>query len=75
MSANEASSESKPITCGICGCACVEIRGRNALQQKRLVCPTCLADRMDQISGISSDQYGVAFAAELSEAEVSGSHP
>ena len=63
MSDNQASSEPKPITCGICGGACVEIRPRMVKGDRRLVCPTCLADRMDLIRQTADPDYGVAFAA------------
>ncbi len=61
---NESAPESKPITCGICGGATVTIRPRVPREGPRLVCPTCLADRMDQIREISDQMYGVCFAAE-----------
>ncbi len=62
---NEYAPDSKPITCGICGGATVTIRPRVPMEgEPRLVCPTCLADRIDQIRTISDQMYGVCFAAE-----------
>ena len=34
-------------SCGTCGCALVSIRGRHPGCANRIVCPTCLADRVD----------------------------
>lgn len=42
--------------CGICGGLLVEIRGRYPHTAKREVCPTCLAERMDQIRELSDRQ-------------------
>lgn len=55
--------EEKPMSCNICGGVMVEIRGRypeNHLRRDRtrIVCPTCLADRMDNIREIASPDYG-----------------
>lgn len=49
------------VSCGICGGEMVEIRGRypeNHLRRDRtrIVCPTCLAERMDQIREIASSR-------------------
>ena len=35
--------------CGMCGCRMVTIRGRYPGEDNRVVCPTCLADRMARI--------------------------
>ena len=48
--------------CGICGGFRVSIRGRIPKEASRVVCPTCLADCMDQIHQTSSPDYGKAFA-------------
>ena len=44
--------------CGVCGGQLVNIRGRYPRTEKREVCPTCLAERMDQIREVSSPDYG-----------------
>jgi hypothetical protein len=49
--------------CGICGGTQVLVRGRYPGQDKRAVCPRCLAERLDQIRDISSDGYGQCASA------------
>lgn len=51
-------------TCAICGWKLVEARGKYPGYPTRLVCPTCLASRMDDIWDISHPDYGKAFQAE-----------
>lgn len=46
--------------CGSCGGNTVEIRGRYPGHEKRIVCPTCLKERMESISDIASEHYGQA---------------
>jgi len=46
--------------CNACAGALVEIRGRYPRDIKRLVCPTCLADKMDDIRKIADKDYGIA---------------
>lgn len=53
------------MNCGICGGSMVEIRGRYPHTEKRKVCPTCLAERMDQIREVSSPDYGQAYNAVM----------
>lgn len=57
--------EDKPkrVGCGVCGGTMVQIRGRYPEQECRNVCPTCLAERMDQIREVSHPDYGVAYSA------------
>ena len=55
------------ITCGICGGNMVLVRGRFPKDDKREVCPTCLAERMDQIREVSSSDYGRAFETKSIE--------
>jgi len=53
--------------CQICGAKTVMIRGKHprmAGAEKREVCPTCLAERMDQIKDISDRDYGKAWQAK-----------
>lgn len=45
--------------CGACGLLKVAIRGRFPRDPERLVCATCLAERMDQIREISDPSYGI----------------
>ena len=47
-------------TCDQCGGAVVMIRGKYPGFEKRKVCPTCLQERMDQISEMSDPSYGKA---------------
>lgn len=47
-------------TCSICGGKMVYIRGRHPGNVKRIVCPTCLAERMDDVRFIISGDYGIA---------------
>ena len=49
--------------CGICGWHMVWIRGRFPHQDKRIVCPTCLAERMDTIREMAQKEYGYAYNA------------
>lgn len=46
--------------CGICGGKQVIIRGKYPNTPKRRVCPTCTYERLEQISEISSPDYGKA---------------
>jgi len=47
--------------CDICGGQMVWIRGRYPNQDGRHVCPTCLAERMDQIRELADPDYGRAY--------------
>ena len=49
------------ITCAVCAGQLVIIRGRTPQEEMREVCPTCLADRMDQIRQLTDPHYGQAF--------------
>lgn len=51
--------------CGICGSHLVEIRPQYPHGQRREVCPTCLADRMDLIRQYADPNYGKAYRSEL----------
>lgn len=44
--------------CLVCGGKMVEIRGRRSIDQRRVVCPTCISDRLEQINEISARTYG-----------------
>ena len=49
-------------SCGICGGQMVYIRGRYPHTEcKRLVCPTCAVERLEQIREIAAPDYGQAF--------------
>ncbi len=50
--------------CQMCGGQMVRIRGRFPTDDKRTVCPTCLADRLDNIREISSPEYGKSYSAQ-----------
>jgi hypothetical protein len=50
--------------CGVCGGRLVTVRPRTPRGPTRTVCPTCMADRLDQIHDISAWTYGLASAAE-----------
>jgi D-tyrosyl-tRNA(Tyr) deacylase len=64
--AHAKASAVKPLrTCGVCGNRLVEIRGRYPRDLERTVCPTCCAERLDQINHISSRDYGVAMQATV----------
>lgn len=47
--------------CGICGGLMVFVRGRHPGHGNRLICPTCLAEKMDNIREIADKDYGRAF--------------
>ena len=49
--------------CGICGGSMVSIRPNIPKGDRRIVCPTCLADRMDLIQETSDPEYGIVRAA------------
>lgn len=49
--------------CAICGGRIVEARGRHPGDAPRIVCPTCLADRLDMIREIAAPEYGRACSA------------
>ncbi len=59
--------EDKPVVienndrCGICGGEMVYIRGRYPNTDKRKVCPTCITERLEQISDLCSPEYGKAY--------------
>lgn len=54
--------------CGICGNRMTVIRGRHPRNHEREVCPTCCAERLDQINHISARHYGEAASAEITPA-------
>ena len=47
--------------CAVCGATMLFIRGRFPKEPEREVCPTCLAEKMEQIKEISNEDYGRAF--------------
>jgi len=57
-------------SCGCCGSQMVEIRGRYPYDTKRRVCPTCCAERLDQIREISDKNYGVASQERPTDATI-----
>ena len=50
--------------CPVCGGMTARIRGRHPGDAARVVCPLCLADRMNDINSLSSVDYGVASEAK-----------
>jgi hypothetical protein len=48
-------------SCGVCGGKMALIRGRYPHTDKRVVCPTCLCERMEQIREVADDNYGKAY--------------
>jgi hypothetical protein len=47
----------EPPDCSVCGGKLASIRGKRPNDKDRLVCPTCLAERMDRINSISGEAY------------------
>ena len=56
LAATTANTASLP--CPVCGSSMVYIRGRNLNSDKRLICPTCAVERLENISEIASPEYG-----------------
>jgi len=54
-------------SCPVCGASRVWVRGRHPHDEKRKVCPTCLAERMDQIREMSDSNYGRSYQAQNPE--------
>lgn len=50
-------------SCDICAGRMIFIRGRHPGTDNRLVCPTCLAERMDSIRDMTDPEYGKAYTA------------
>ena len=57
------------VSCGICGGKMVLIRGRYPNQVSRCVCPTCLAERMDNIREVADPDYGRAYTESKTESK------
>ena len=53
--------------CGLCGGKRVYIRGRHPGEDNRVVCPTCLAETLDDIHEKSSNGIGHAVAAAMNK--------
>jgi ssDNA-binding Zn-finger/Zn-ribbon topoisomerase 1 len=65
MNINDLKLIDKPFTgCPVCGGTLVSIRGRHPKGPKREVCPTCLADTLDDIHEISSKNYRIPCQVE-----------
>lgn len=54
----EASDMSELLCCNICGGKMVYIRGRHPGMDNRIVCPTCMAETLDDIKKSLRDDYG-----------------
>lgn len=59
----EASECSDLLCCDICGGKMVYIRGRHPGMDNRIVCPTCMAEMLDDIKSRLRDDYGKAYQA------------
>ena len=59
----EASDMTELLCCDICGGRMVYIRGRHPEMDNRLVCPTCIAETLDDIKSRLRDDYGRAYQA------------
>jgi len=59
----EASECSALLCCDSCGGRMVYIRGRHPGMDNRIVCPTCMAETLDDIKGRLRDDYGKAYQA------------
>ncbi len=62
-SGREASDLSALLCCDVCGGKMVYIRGRHPGMDNRIVCPTCMAETLDDIKGRLRDDYGRAYQA------------
>ena len=51
------------LCCEVCGGRMVYIRGRHPGRDNRIVCPTCMAETLDDIKGRLRDDYGRAYQA------------
>lgn len=51
--------------CGVCGGFLVKIRGKYPHTDMRVVCPTCLAEKMDLIKEYSDANYGKQLSSDL----------
>jgi len=60
---SDASECSDLLCCDICGGKMVYIRGRHPGMDNRIVCPTCMAETLDDIKGRLRDDYGKAYKA------------
>ena len=59
----EASDMTDLLCCDICGGRMVYIRGRHPGMDNREVCPTCMAETLDDIKSRLRDDYGRAYQA------------
>jgi len=59
----EASECSALLCCASCGGRMGYIRGRYPGMDNRIVCPTCMAETLDDINGRLRDDYGKAYQA------------
>lgn len=66
VATEEAKTDCAPLGllgCGVCGGKMVMIRSRWPGSEDRRVCPTCLAERMDDIRELTSADYAMACEA------------
>jgi len=57
------SAEFDLLSCDACGGRMVYIRGRHPGMDNRIVCPTCMAETLDDIKGRLRNDYGRACKA------------
>ena len=50
--------------CKVCGCKLAEIRGRHPGEKKRMVCPCCLKEKLEDLHDMSAPNYDTACKAE-----------
>jgi hypothetical protein len=51
------------LCCDLCGGTMISIRGRHPGMDDRIVCPTCMAETLDDIRSRLRDDYGRAYKA------------
>lgn len=57
------SANSELLSCSICGGRMVFIRGRHPGMDNRVVCPTCMAEKLDDIKDRLRGDYGQVMQA------------
>jgi len=54
-------NQNDKMSCHMCGGLMVRIRGRHPKNDDRIVCPCCIADRLDDIYKMADPNYGKAY--------------
>ena len=55
------STKPDKMSCSVCGSYMTRIRGRYPHGDDRIVCPTCMADKLDDIHSMSDPDYRKAY--------------